>query len=124
MKNADASVDGYIASYPPKVRAALKKIRRTIHETVPGAGEKISYRMPTITLDGRRLVYFAGWEKHVAVYPIPEGDAAFERALAPYRRSKGTLHFQLDEPIPCPLIARVVQLLVKARTKKISRKRP
>ena len=72
----------------------------------PGTEERISYGIPTFALDGRYLIYFAGWKQHVSVYPIPETDDVLERAIAPYRTGKGTLRFPLDQPIPYDLIER------------------
>ena len=60
-------------------------------------------------------MYFAGWKHHVAVYPIPSADEAFERELAPYRAAKGTLKFPLKQPIPFDLIERVAVLLAEQR---------
>jgi uncharacterized protein YdhG (YjbR/CyaY superfamily) len=110
-----ATVDDYIAAFPEDVRAMLQRVRRTIHDAVPGAGETISYRMPTITLDGRYVVYFAGWKAHISVYPIPDGDDALVRELASFRAAKGTLKVPLDQPIPYELIGRVAALLAAQR---------
>ena len=79
------------------------------------AAETISYQIATFTLNGSAFVYFAGWKHHVAVYPIPSGDEAFERELAPYRAAKGTLKFPLKQPIPFDLIERVAALLAAQR---------
>ena len=57
-----------------------------MHAVVPDAGEAISFDIPSLTLDGRSFVYFAGWKRHVSVYPIPDGDDAYEEQLPPYRR--------------------------------------
>jgi uncharacterized protein YdhG (YjbR/CyaY superfamily) len=102
-------VDAYIDSCPAGSRDALREVRRTIHEAVPGAGEKVSYRIATLTLDGRMLCYFAGFERHVSVYPIPPADDELQRAMAPYVAGKGTLRFSLDQEIPSALVARVAQ---------------
>jgi uncharacterized protein YdhG (YjbR/CyaY superfamily) len=111
-----ASVDDYIASFPEEVRDVLDQVRRTIHEAAPeGVAEKISYGIPAVTLDRRNLVYFAGWAHHVSVYPVPEGDAAFQRDIEPYRSGKGTLKFPLNAPVPYDLVARVVRQLVAER---------
>ena len=101
------SVDAYIERFPEEVRTVLQEVRRTLHDAVPGAGETISYAIPALTLDGRVLLYFAGWQKHVSVYPVPHGDEALVRALEPYRSGKGTLAFPLGEPVPYDLIGRV-----------------
>ena len=110
-----ASVDEYIESFPVEVREVLEEVRRTIHAVVPTAGEKISYQIPTITLDGKSLMYFSGWREHIAVYPIPPLDAALAAELEPYRSGKGTLKFPLKQPIPYDVIGRLAQAFVAAR---------
>jgi uncharacterized protein YdhG (YjbR/CyaY superfamily) len=111
-----ATVDEYIASYPPDVRVILEKIRRTILAAAPGTEETISYGIPTVTLDGRYLIYFAAWIRHISVYPIPEADAALQQDLAPYKHARGTLRFPLNRPIPYELIQRVVVAAIRSRT--------
>lgn len=108
-----ATVDDYIASHPPDVQGALQQIRRTMHAVVPGARETISYNIPTITLDGRPLVHFAGWKRHVSVYPVPDGDDADQAQLAPYRSGASTAKFPLGRAIPLDVIARITTLLAK-----------
>lgn len=115
MATTFATVDEYIGSFPDDVRIILEEIRRRIRASVPEAAETISYQIPTFTLNGSAFVYFAGWKHHVAVYPIPSGDEAFERELAPYRAAKGTLKFPLKQPIPFDLIERVAALLAAQR---------
>ena len=110
-----ATIDDYISSFPVDVQAILEKVRRTIRNAAPAAGETISYRIPTITLDGRHLVYFAGWKHHVSLYPVPAVDEAFEQELAPYRAARATVRFPLREPIPYELIERLVALRVEQR---------
>ena len=110
-----ATVDDYIGSFPQDVQDVLQRIRSTIRNVVPDAGEKISYNIPTITVDGRYLVYFAGWKNHVSVYPVPIGDEAFEQEIAPYQEAKGTLKFPLRKPIPYDLIERVAIRLLEQR---------
>ncbi len=109
---AHTTVDEYIASFPPEVQAVLTELRRTIRAVVPDGVEVISYGVPSIPLGGRYRVYFAGWKHHVSVYPAPVGDDDYERAVAPYRVSKGTLKFALAQPIPHDVVTRAVELLV------------
>jgi len=109
------SVDDYIGSFPMEVREVLEEVRRTIHAVVPAAGEKISYQIPTITLDGKSLLYFSGWKEHISLYPIPPVDDALATAIAPYRSGKGTLKFPLKDPIPYDVITRLTQAFVTAR---------
>jgi len=115
MATAFATIDDYIGSFPEDVQPILQQVRDTIGDVAPGVDETISYGIPSMTLDGRYLVYFAGWKNHISVYPAPDGDESFERQIAPYRASKGTLKFPLRKPVPYDLIEQVVQLLVKQR---------
>ena len=100
----------------------LKQVRRTIRYAAPGADETISYQMPTLTLHGKDLVYFAAWKHHISLYPIPTGDEAFARELAPYRAARGTVRFPLRKPIPYDLIERLVAFRVKERLDSDERK--
>jgi hypothetical protein len=56
-----ASIDAYIASFPPEVQAILEKIRSTIRSAAPAAQETISYNIPAFTQNGT-LVYFAAFK--------------------------------------------------------------
>lgn len=105
------TIDDYIALHPADVQEILTKIRATVRKAAPGAEERISYRMPAFFLDGA-LVYFAAFKKHIGFYP-PVHDEALQPQLAKYAGPKGNLQFPLTEPIPYPLITKIV----KARTK-------
>ena len=111
-----ASIDDYVAGFPPDVQEILQEIRRVAHAAVPGMAETIKYQMPTLTLDGTSLVHFAGWKHHLSLYPEPQADEELERELDPYRAGRGTLRFRLDQPIPYALIGRVVQQLARQRS--------
>lgn len=109
------TVDEYIASFPPDVQPVLREVRAAMRDVLPGTEERISYGIPTFTLDGRYVVYFSGWKSHVSVYPVPDLDEALARRLGPHRAGKGTLKFSLGEPMPLYLIQRVAALLLEQR---------
>jgi uncharacterized protein YdhG (YjbR/CyaY superfamily) len=111
------SVDDYIAGFPDGTKQILGKLRETIRAAAPGAAEKISYQMPAFYQDGN-LVYFAAFKKHIGFYPTSSGVAAFERELAPYEVSKGTVRFPLDKPLPLRLISRIVKFRIAENLKK------
>lgn len=115
MTKQIATIDDYIRSYPADVQLILEEVRRTIRTVAPAAAETISYQIPTFALDGRYLVHFAAWKNHLALYPTPAGDQAFEQEIAPYRAAKSTVRFPLRQPIPYDLIERLVALCVKQR---------
>ena len=105
------SVDQYIATFPPATQRVLQDVRRALHDAVPGAGETISYNIPTVTLDDRSIVHFAGWKRHISLYPVPDGDAAYEAAVAPYRSGASTVKFPLAEPVPYDLVGDIAMRL-------------
>lgn len=105
------SVDDYLASQPKDVQAVLKKVRSALRRALPDAEEIISYQIPAYRVSGRVAIYFAGWKQHYSVYPATAAViAAFEDQLAPYARSKGTIRFPLDEPVPASLIAGIARV--------------
>jgi uncharacterized protein YdhG (YjbR/CyaY superfamily) len=107
-----ATVDEYIAGFPPDVQAILQKIRATIRKAAPQAAETITYRMPTFTLRGN-LVHFAAFKNHIGFYPTPSGVETFKVELTAYQTSKGAIQFPLDRPIPYGLISKIVKFRVK-----------
>lgn len=114
-----ASVDEYIAGFPPDTRRLLEELRALIKETMPSATERISYRMPTFDLHARVLIYFAGYAGHVGMYPIIGAvEEELGADLAPYKHGKGTVRFALDHPLPTDLIRRIIL----ARAGEIERK--
>lgn len=107
MRPKAADIDAYIARFPGSTRVLLEQVRATIHKAAPGAEEGIAYAIPAFKLNGP-LIYFAGFSGHIGLYPLPKGDAALLKAIAPYVAGKGTLRFALDAPLPLKLIGRVV----------------
>jgi uncharacterized protein YdhG (YjbR/CyaY superfamily) len=119
--NKAADVDEYVSRYPKNVQALLKKLRETIRKAAPAADERISYGIPTFALQGN-LVHFAGYKAHIGFYPGAVGIAAFRKELAAWKLSKGTVQFPLDEPLPLPLITRIVKHRVKQNLSKAKSK--
>jgi uncharacterized protein YdhG (YjbR/CyaY superfamily) len=132
-KTGFKSVDEYIASQPDATRGALERVRRTIRKALPGSEEVISYQIPAYKLNGRTVIYFAGWREHYSVYPSTDRLVArFKKDLARYEVSKGTIRFPLSEAVPVKLIEAVARFRGKevaerekakaaARTKTVGR---
>ena len=116
-----ATVDEYIAQFPEEIRQILESIRAVVKECAPDAGEKISYQMPGYYLHGG-LVWFGAYKKHIGFYPLAASvDEAFNRELAAYRGTKGSLHFPLDKPMPYDLIRKIVRLRLAENQEKAGR---
>ncbi|HEY9181814.1 MAG TPA: DUF1801 domain-containing protein [Gammaproteobacteria bacterium] len=117
------TVDEYIARFEPKVRAILRKVRRTVRRAAPRAREVISYSMPALRQNGI-LIYFAAFKSHLGFYPPVRGDAKLTKAAARYAGEKGNLRFRFAEPIPYTLIAALTKLRARQdAAKAVSRPR-
>jgi uncharacterized protein YdhG (YjbR/CyaY superfamily) len=109
MKSKPAeTIDGYLAGFPPAVRKRLAAIRATIRRAVPDAVEAIAYQIPTFRLNGKNLIHFAGFAKHVGVYPAPRQAPEFAGELAAYAGGAGTVQFPHERPLPLDLVRRIV----------------
>lgn len=113
MRTVSKNIDEYIAGFPAGTRELLEQIRTIIRKEAPFAEEKISYAIPTFTVNGRYLIYFAGFKRHVSVYPAPRNQRGFRKELAAYKGGKGTVQFPLGQPLPVDLIRRIVGFRLK-----------
>jgi uncharacterized protein YdhG (YjbR/CyaY superfamily) len=116
-----ATIDEYIATFPPEIQDILQEIRATIKDVVPDAEEKISYQMPTFYLHGN-LVHFAAFKHHIGFYPTPTGVEAFQERLSAYKGAKGSVQFPLDQPMPLDLIRDIVHYRVEESVAKATAK--
>ena len=108
-KKGFTSIDEYIAACPEESQKYLKQIRKLIHSLVPDAKEKISYQIACFELNSRNLIHFAGWKKHVSLYPVPAGSEAFNKEIAKHADGKGTVKFPLDKPLPIKLVEKAIK---------------
>lgn len=107
-RSTASTIDEYIAEFPEDTQRLLEEMRALVRAVAPDATETISYAIPTFDLNGKHLVHFAGYAKHIGFYPVPSAMTAFKDELAPYRRGKGSAQFPLDQPLPSDLITRIV----------------
>ena len=109
------TVERYISNYDMDTQNKLNEIRNLILEIAPGATERICMGIPTYDLNGKWLVHFAAFKKHIGFYPDPDGISAFKDKLVGYKTSKGTVQFPLNKPLPMELIREMVEYRVKSR---------
>lgn len=107
------TVEEYINSSAKDVQKQLKQIRAVIRKSAPKAVESISYGMPAYKLNGKPLVYFAAFKKHIGFYATPTGHVQFAGELSKYKQGKGSVQFPLDKPMPLDLIKRIVEFKVE-----------
>ena len=107
-------IDEYLASLEEPKRSTLAQLRVTIMEIVPDAEQGISYGMPAFKLRGKTIAGFAAFKEHLSYLPhsgsvIPELAAE----TAGYTSTKGSLHFPVDEPLPKPLVRRLLNVRMR-----------
>ena len=115
MPATPPSVDEYIAGFPPDVAERLRSVRATIEANVPQPEEKMRYGIAAVMLGGRYALHFAGWKKHIGLYPVPTLDEPLEGEIAPYRAEKDSVVFPHSAPIPYALIGDVTRAIVARR---------
>lgn len=104
-----ANVDEYIQEFESEIKERLITLRDLIQKTAPEAVESISYGMPAYKVNGKPLVYFAGYKAHIGFYATPTGHEAFAEELSRYKQGKGSVQFPLNEPLPIKLITDMVK---------------
>ena len=102
----------YIAGFPAETAAIMSKIRSIIKNIAPDSAESIAYNMPAYKLNGKPLVYFAGFKSHIGLYALPSSHKAFADDLAKYKHGKGSVQFPLNKSIPYELIMKMISFRV------------
>ena len=102
--------DAYFAACEPNVRERLLAIQAEVERRLPSARPCIAYRMPAYRLR-RIFFYFAGFKRHIGVYPPVNGPDDLVTRLAPFRGPKGNLVFPHRDPLPLDLIGEVAEQL-------------
>ena len=116
-------VAAYLAALPKETRAVLKKLRAHVHAAVPGGTQGFTYRMPCVRLEERPVVWYAGWKKHVSLYPMTAPIVrANAKALRGRETSKGTIRFPLESPPAAALVAKLVKSRLAEMNKTRSKK--
>jgi len=106
-------VDGYIASFPKPVQAALAQLRQWIRKLAPEAQEQMSYKIACYKHQGM-LVGFGATENHCSFYACSATIlGSFKEGLKGFKYSGGTIHFSPEKPIPFSLVKKLVQQRIK-----------
>ena len=87
----------------------MEALRKSILEVVPEAEQCISYGMPAFKVRGKTVAGFAAFKRHLSY--LPHSGSVFPALgddVAGYERSKGSLHFPIDKPLPKGLVKKLV----------------
>jgi uncharacterized protein YdhG (YjbR/CyaY superfamily) len=107
----------YIAAAPPEARRRLREMRACIRAAAPGVEEGLKWGLPAFS-KRRILVMYGAFKHHIGFYPTSSAVRAFAEALARFPTARGSVQFPLDDPLPLPLIRRIVAFRVKESAEK------
>ncbi len=121
MLTKPASIAAYLATLAPDRRAALEKLRKTIHALLPDVEECISYSMPAFRHDGHVVAGFIATKQGCSYLPFSGTTLATLAAeLRAYEQTKSSLHFDPKRGLPVALVRTLLQARIaetKARSK-------
>ena len=110
------TVSQFIKAAPRESRAHLREIRACIRKAAPGAKESLKWGMPAFSYK-RILVMYAGYRHHVGFYPTSSAVKAFQKELAGFKTSTGSIQFPLHKPLPTSLIRKITLFRVRQSAK-------
>jgi uncharacterized protein YdhG (YjbR/CyaY superfamily) len=114
---SEAEVTAYIEAQEEPKRSTLLAVRETLLELEPKLEQVIAWNSPQFKYNGKYAVGLCAFKKHLTFSPqSPEVMIAHANDLANYVVSKSSFQFAVDEPLPKPLLAK----LLKARLAELS----
>lgn len=117
------TVAEYMQDIPAQTIERIDELQAAIKAAVPKAEEVISYNMPAYKLNGKVLVYFAAYAKHVGFYPTASPMEVFAEELSKYKTSKGAVQFPLDKKIPAALVKKIVKYRIQQEAARAAAKK-
>ncbi len=102
-------IDQYLDALEEPKRATLARLRQTILEILPEADQGISYGVPAFKVRGKTIAGFAAFKNHLSY--LPHSGSVFPQLhdeLTGYTTSSGALRFGIDEPLPAPLVEKLI----------------
>jgi uncharacterized protein YdhG (YjbR/CyaY superfamily) len=109
-----AEIDRYLAALEEPKRTTLARLRQTILDVLPEAEQGMSYGVPAFKVDGKTIAGFAAFKNHLSY--LPHSGSVFPQLtdeLAGYSTSSGALRFGVDQPLPAPLVERLIAVRLR-----------
>ena len=117
------NLDEYINSFFGSQKSLLLELRKIVSEFLlkeKSKNEKqnkilefqeiISYGMPGIRLNNKRnIFYYAAFNDHVSIFPMPKAVSFFIKDLVKYKTGKATIQFPLNKKLPKSLIIKILK---------------
>ena len=110
-------IEKHIAQFPEHTQLKLKELHAFINAEVPGLTQKMAYGIPTFQRNGKNFIHYAGYSKHIGLYPGSKVIAHFavEFEARGYKYSKGAVQFPINQALPLDLILEILTYLLNRR---------
>ena len=102
-------IDHYLDALGEPKRTTLARLRQTILDVIPEAEQGISYGLPAFKVRGKTIAGFAAFKHHLSY--LPHSGSVFPQLkdeLKGYTTSSGALRFDIDQPLPAPLVSKLI----------------
>jgi uncharacterized protein YdhG (YjbR/CyaY superfamily) len=107
-------IDEYLDGLEEPKRTTLATLRQTILDIVPEADQGISYGLPAFRVGGKTIAGFAAFKNHLSY--LPHSGSVFPQLsdeLQGYTTSTGALRFGVGEPLPVPLVKKLIAVRLR-----------
>jgi uncharacterized protein YdhG (YjbR/CyaY superfamily) len=110
MAAKPGTIDAYLTTVSADRRAALEKLRKTIHSILPDVEECISYSMPAFRYASHVVAGFLATSKGCSYFPFSGTTLATLAAdVKTYDQTKSALHFGVTRPLPVALVRKLLK---------------
>ena len=107
-------IDKFLKALPEPKRTTLARLRQTILDIVPEADQGMAYGLPAFRGRGKTIAGFAAFKSHLSY--LPHSGSVFPELTAElkgYSTSSGALRFAVDEPLPVPLVEKLIAVRLR-----------
>jgi uncharacterized protein YdhG (YjbR/CyaY superfamily) len=107
-------IDHYLDALEEPKRTTLAQLRQTIVDVLPEADQGISYGVPAFKVRGKTIAGFAAFRNHLSY--LPHSGSVFPQLkdeLTGYSTTSGALRFSIDEPLPAPLVEKLITVRLR-----------
>jgi uncharacterized protein YdhG (YjbR/CyaY superfamily) len=107
-------IDQYLNALEEPKRTTLARLRQTILDIVPEAEQGISYGLPAFRVEGKVIAGFGAFKNHLSY--LPHSGSVFpqlKNELKGFTTSTGSLHFSIDQPLPVPVVEKLIAVRLR-----------
>ncbi|MEY5001933.1 MAG: hypothetical protein RLZZ211_1969 [Bacteroidota bacterium] len=110
-------IAAHIARFPSHIQEKLNAMHAFLVQHLPEATQKIGYGIPTFQVQGKNFIHYAGYSKHIGLYPGAKAIAHFagEFEKRGYKYSKGAVQFPSNQALPQDLILEILTYLQRQK---------